>query len=639
MDLVQLDIVKLAVLAILAFTIVLFVFDILRVDVVAVLVLVVLGLSSLVPADLVESVMKRSCTGDCIVPPFVGLIPIDRLFDGFSSNAVMSIIAVMIIGAGLDKTGALNSLAGAILEIAGNTEKRIMTFIAGTVGIISGFMQNIGAAALFLPVTDRISKSSGVPLNRLLMPMGYCAILGGTLTMVGSSPLILLNDLMAQTRNTVHDRIQPIEPFGFFDVTPIGIVLLIIGIIYFMYLGRYVFPSTTTKSLETGTFHAYIRDTYAVTGLVFELRVDRESSMIGMTVGDIEDQSGFEERIIAVNVGGQIVVEPERKTVIQENCDIAIMGRYDRITDYAHEHGLELKKNIVVFKEVFDKNISGIAELVVPPYSKSIGKTMVDLGFRRKFRVTLMSCHRDDKPIKADLINLQFKAGDSLVVHSRWRNLHNFAKSMNFVIVTNVPREDFREEKTKSAMLFFALAMALVIFSDLPLSAALMVGAVGMIVSGVLKMDEAYRAIGWQSVFLLACLLPLGIAIEHTETAFWVAQKFVILLSSFPPWVMLAALAVLATIFTLVMSNVGATVLLVPIAINVALQVGGNPAVFALTVALATSNSFLIPTHQVNALIQGPGGYRVADFMRAGSIMTILFLIVVIGMVQLLFGI
>lgn len=636
-ELIQLDVVKIAVLALLAFTIILFVFEILRVDVVAILVMVLLGLSSLVPAEWVESIMRRGCgLEDCVVPKYEGLVPVQDLFAGFASNAVMSIIAIMIIGAGLDKTGSLNRLATKILDIAGDTEKRIMTFVAGTVGTISGFIQNIGAAALFLPVTDRISRNSGVPLNRLLMPMGYCAILGGTLTMVGSSPLILLNDLMAQSSSAVSEK-EALEPFGLFAVTPIGIVLLIVGIAYFAYLGRFVFPAGTSKALETGEFHTYIKDIYGITGLVFEFRVTHNSSMIGKTIGELEDQGGYEERIIAVNIGGKVVIEPARSVVIEQDCDIAVMGRPEIMNDYSVKHGLQLKKNISVFKESFDKSISGIAEVVVPPNSTVINKTMGDLGFRRKFGVTLMGCYRGDLPIKEDLIDLKFKAGDSLVVHGKWRNVLNFAKVFDIVVVTNIPREDFREDKTIWSMLFFTLALALVIFTSLPLSVSLLVGAIGMIIAGVLKIDEAYRAINWQTVFLLAGLLPLGTAVQHTDTAQWIAHQFVDMLQASAPWVLLGALAILATLLTLVMSNVGATVILVPIAINVAIQVGGNPAVFALTIALATSNSFLIPTHQVNALIQGPGGYRVADFMRAGSIMSILFLVVVLVMVHILY--
>lgn len=184
-------------------------------------------------------------------------------------------------------------------------------------------------------------------------------------------------------------------------------------------------------------------------------------------------------------------------------------------------------------------------------------------------------------------------------------------------------------------MLFFAVALGLVLFTDLRLSLCLLVGAVGMVISRVLSMDEAYRAVGWNTVFLLASLIPLGQAVQATGTAEWIAGQVLSLLDGMPIWAVQAAVAGLSTVFTLIMSNVGATVLLVPLAVNIAVGAGADPALFALTVAISTSNSFLIPTHQVNALIMGPAGYRVADFVRAGGIMTVLFLVVSLSVLNI----
>jgi di/tricarboxylate transporter len=181
------------------------------------------------------------------------------------------------------------------------------------------------------------------------------------------------------------------------------------------------------------------------------------------------------------------------------------------------------------------------------------------------------------------------------------------------------------------------VTLGLVLFTDLRLSVSLLVGALGMVLSGVLSIDEAYKAVSWKTVFLLASLIPLGVAVEHSGTAAWIADQTLAVVGGMPAWIIQAAIAVLATLFTLVMSNVGATVLLVPLAVNIAIGAGANPALFALTVAIATSNAFLIPTHQVNALIMGPAGYRVADFMRAGGIMTVLFLLVSVAMLNLVF--
>ena len=209
----------------------------------------------------------------------------------------------------------------------------------------------------------------------------------------------------------------------------------------------------------------------------------------------------------------------------------------------------------------------------------------------------------------------------------------------NFVVVTTeYPREEqLRPEKLRWASLFFSIALGLVLFTDLRLSVALLTGAIGMVLSRVLTIEEAYEAVSWKTVFLLASLIPLGMAVETSGTAKWIAEQLLTVVGDSPIWVIQTAVAILATFFTLVMSNVGATVLLVPLAVNIAIGVGANPAVFALTVAIATSNSFLIPTHQVNALIMGPAGYRVPDFLRAGGVMTILFLVVMILMMTLVF--
>jgi len=234
---------------------------------------------------------------------------------------------------------------------------------------------------------------------------------------------------------------------------------------------------------------------------------------------------------------------------------------------------------------------------------------------------------------------MELQAGDTLVGHIMWDSLARLEKDhKNFVVVTTeYPHEETRPHKLGFALFFFAIALSLVLFSDLRLSISLLVGAIGMVLSGVLSMDEAYEAVSWKTVFLLASLIPLGFAVESSGTAAWIADATLQLMGDVPIWVLQAVIAVLATFFTLVMSNVGATVLLVPLAVNIAIGAGADPAVFALTVAIATSNSFLIPTHQVNALIMGPGGYRVPDFLKAGGIMTILFLVVSLTMLNIVF--
>ncbi len=603
-----------ALIAILGFTIFLFVSEVVRVDVAAISAMVILGISALIPG-------------------YAGLVSLDDLFVGFSSNAVMAIIAVMIIGAGLDKTGVMSQLANKILKHGGRTEGKIITIVSISVGTISSFMQNIGAAALFLPVVSRIARRTKLPVSRLLMPMGFCAILGGTVTMVGSSPLIVLNDLIQSSNENLF---LELETFSLFSITPIGLALVATGIVYFTLLGRFVLPLVKDKPQESGSTLTYFREVYGIEGEVYETRVGSNSELIGSNLSDIEE-GGREGWIVALRTRGDLTVVPRGDSEIELGTELAIMGRHSSVASFCSEHGLELKPELDVFKEILSITAAGIAEFVIPPDSTLIGKTIKEISLRSRYGVTALAVFRISEIIDIDVGDLMLQAGDTLVLHGQWKRFGAITEDRKFIAVTDFPREDIRPNKLPYALISFFLALGLILFTHLPLALALMVGALIMIVTGVLRIDEAYRAIGWQSVFLLASLIPLGIAFETTNTATWIAQQIISFLGDVPVWVVQAVIAIVATVFSLIMSNIGATVLLVPIAINIAIGVGGDPAVFALTVALATSNSFLIPTHQVNALIMGPGGYRVKDFARAGGIMTVLFLVVMIAMINIIF--
>ena len=608
------------VLGLLALTVFLFVSEIVRIDIAAIMVLVLLGGLSYLPGL------------DSLADPA-------HLFVGFSSNAVISIIAVMIIGAGLDRTGLMSKVAAVILKHGGQTEGRIIPIVSGSVGVISSFMQNVGAAALFIPVISRISARTGIPLSRLLMPMGFCAILGGTITMVGSSPLILLNDLLISANESLPAD-QQMEPFGLFSVTPIGLMLVTSGILYFVLFGRWILPKTRDYGEDAGSarsMQAYIEKTYGLRADFFEIRVPEGSILIGQKLSDI--MMAHHLYILGTSYRGKKVIAPMADTVIEAPARLAVLGLRRVIwEEFADPYGLDILPELDVFADDFAPTESGVAEVVIPPGSSVIGQCPIDLRLRQTHGLSILAIQRgaetlshveteDHVSTHVGLVPLQ--AGDTLVVHVQWERLTRVKKDKDFVVVTSdFPQEELRPHKVNWALLFFAITLGLILFTDTVLSLCLLTGAMGMILSRVLSMDEAYQAVSWSTVFLLASLIPLGQAVQNTGTAAWIAHQILVLLDGWPVIALQAGLAILATIFTLVMSNVGATVLLVPLAVSIAIEVGASPAVFALTVAISTSNSFLIPTHQVNALIMGPAGYRVIDFVRSGGIMTILFLVV-----------
>lgn len=633
------------VLGFLALTIYLFVSEIVRVDVAAVLVMVLLGLTTLFPTEtIVPSALpawlpeglRETLSGLANQLP-APLVEAENLFSGFASNAVISIIAVMIIGAGLDKTGVMSRVASFIMRVGGSTEKRIIPLISSTVGVISSFMQNVGAAALFLPVVSRISARTGMSMSRLLMPMGFCAILGGTMTMVGSSPLILLNDLILNSNQNLPAD-QQMATFDLFDVTPVGIALVATGILYFVVAGRFVLPTTPTSGSEGVDTMDYFRSTYGLDGELFELRVRPDSPLVGKTVEQFEGRLGRAIHVIGLASGRDIRVAPARDIVVGDGDIVALFGPREEIEHLASAERLQLSPQLSVYSDVLVPTHAGISEVVIPPRSDLVGKSLRDVRMRMSYGLNVLAIHRGTETIREDLRDHELQAGDTLVAHSRWDDLAALEKDRDFVVVTtDYPHEELRPHKVTPALIFFLVALFLILFTDVRLSIALLVGAVGMVLTRVLSIDEAYHAVSWKTVFLLASLIPLGAAVELTGTAAWIADRTLAIFGDVPTWAMLTVIAALSTFFTLVMSNVGATVLLVPLAVNIALGAGADPRIFALTVALATSNSFIIPTHQVNALIMGPAGYRVVDFMRAGSVMTLLFLVVLITMLTLFY--
>ncbi len=561
--------------------------------------------------------------------PLLGLVTPKEAFIGLSSNAVVSIIAVIIIGAGLDKTGLINRLVGPIVRIAGRSQARVITAISITVAAISSFMQNIGAAALFLPAIQRTSKMLKIPLGQLLMPIGFSAILGGTVTLVGSSPLILLNDLL-----------EPfgLEPFGLFDVTPIGLALVATGILCFIFLGRFILPKGGGTGSETSDLP--VQDIVSELGQFAELRTPPDFTDYRDPIHVDDLRRRYLCNVVALTEPPDFkVLSPSPDTEVRANVDLVVYGREKDIKRLAEEEGLTLKEGIEVFKAEVSASKTNSVEAVVAPRSPLVGKTLNEVNFQDRYRVTPLAIYRRNEVYRAEIGDMELDVGDAILLHGTWSRLKMLQAERSLLFTTPLDTERLRPEKAALAAFWLALALFMVLFLKIQLSVCLMTGAIGMIITRVLTIDEAYQSVDWRTIFLLGGLIPLGIATEKTGTAAWIAKTVLSLIGTVEPIVLLTVIAILSTVFTLVISNVGATVLLVPLVVNMAMAANADPRMAALVVGLATSNSFVLPTHQVNALYMGPGRYRSVDFMKAGAVVSVLFIVVMIGMIYLVFGI
>jgi di/tricarboxylate transporter len=564
--------------------------------------------------------------------PLLHLVTPREAFVGLSSNAVVSIIAVIIIGAGLDKTGLINKLVGPIVRLAGKSPSRIVVAISLAIAVISSFMQNIGAAALFLPAIQRVSKALKISISKLLMPVGFSAILGGTITLVGSSPLILLNDLLVPFN---------LQPFGLFDVTPIGLGLVVSGILCFIFFGRFILPQgSPEKDFADEGINGGSGGLLPEIGDAHELRTPDDFTHYREPVRVEDLRRRYLVNIVATTEPPDYkLFSPPLDTVIRSGVHLLVFGREKDVKRMAENEEMILKQGIEVFKEDVAEDASGTVEAVVRPRSPIEGKTLKQISLRDRFQVAPLAIYREGEIYRAEIGDLALRVGDAIVLHGTWKRLQLLQSEGILLFTTPVDVEIMRPEKATFAALWLAVALVMILVFKIQLSVCLMTGALGMVVTRVLSIDEAYRSVDWRTVFLLAGLIPLGIATEKTGTAAWIAHAVLSAIGTVKPLLLLAIIGVLTSAFTLVISNVGATVLLVPLVVNMAVAANADPRMAALVVGLAASNSFILPTHQVNAFYMGPGRYRSTDFLKAGGLISIVFILVMIGMIYVVYGV
>lgn len=588
-------------LLIIIITIILFVTEIVRVDVVAILIMITL--------------------------PWLGLISPIEAFLGFASNAVIAIIGIMILGYGIDRSGVMNRIIQPIINAAGESEKRLTGLVSLIVGGISSFMQKIGAAALFLPSMLRISKKSKIPVSKLLMPMGFAAILGGTLTLFASSPLIMINDLLSQ---------EGLPNFGVFSVTPIGFALLGAGIGYFLLFGKSILPSGDEEKKKKGVKEKLV-ETWALPDQIFECEIPEKSSIIGETPESVEIWKKYNLHLLAISKGRDIFHAPWRHTRLGRKRKLLVLGSEEDAKRFAEDYDLVFRKKSARIRDLESEEDCGFAEVIIPPKAPISGKTLRELEFRKTYRVEPIMLLKGAGEERKDFSDQPLEPGDALIIFGSWKEIEELEDKQNFVSVTPVETMTTETEpKPKLAILCFVVAIALAIFG-IRLSLSLMTGALGMILLNVVPIREAYEAIDWRTVFLIAGLIPLGIAMENSGTASYISSQMMSVLQGTHPLVIMFAIGGLATLFTLFMSNVATTVLLVPIAIFIGQTSGINPSGLALLVAICASNSFILPTHQVNALLMSPGGYHTSDYIKAGAGLSIIFISISTILIYLIF--
>ena len=602
----------LLVLGLLLATILLFASDRLRMDIVAILVLLALMMS--------------------------GLLAPKEALAGFGDPLVVLIAGLFVIGEGLFRTGVAFAIGNWLLGVAGNSETRLLVLLMLVVAGLSAFMSNTGAVAVFIPVALNLSTKANVPANRLLMPMAFAGSLGGMLTLIGTPPNLVVSNLLSR---------EGMTPFNFFSFTPVGLLILVATIVFIVLIGRLLLPkdggpkgnAQDRLSLED------LISAYGVKDQLFRLCIESDSPLVGQTLGQVQLRTRFDVIVIGLerqSRGKPVVMPALIQTEYSAGDIIYLAGTEQRVAELLRTLAgmrrltFEAQQKQIVAQEL------GLAEVLLTPRSRLVGQTIKDAHFRERYGLSVLGILRMGQPMRGDFLATRLDFGDSLLVGGGWRHIDLLQAEQTDFSVLTIPREmdevaPYRE-RAPWALAIVAGMLGLMTFDILPSVTAVLLAGLAMVLARCVTMEEAYKSINWQSIILIAGMLPMATALNKTGALELIVTGLVESLGTLGPIALMAGLFVLTSVFSQFISNTATAVLVAPIALGAATSMELSPYPFLMAVALAASTAFSTPmASPVNTLVLGPGGYRFNDFVKMGVPLQLLAMALTLLVVPLIF--
>ncbi len=553
--------------------------------------------------------------GVLIVTVLTGLVDPRTAFAGFADPAVVTVWAVFIISGGITKTGVAEQIGQWMIRQVGDNPTKLLILMMTTAGVMSAFMNNIGAVAILLPAVMSICRKQNIPPSKMLIPLAIASLLGGNITLIGTPPNLIAAQMMADAG---------VEPFGFFDFAPTGIVVLVVGVVYMLVFGRNLLPTRSTGS--------EVAESYDVRSYLTEVVVTDKSPLVWKKINAIRFGLENDVAIVYVRRGDEVLQQASDRRV-QANDVFLLEGPRKDVERISERLKLRLRKALQ--QDELDKELEGqgqIVEIALSPKSIHLGKTLREIGFRSRYRITVLAIRHEGEQIASHFVDVPLKLGDVLLAQASTNRINALKPNPHFIILEPTPtRRDRQPKRAPYAVGILLLTIAGILLMPRDYVATMMLaGGIGMVLVGALTMEDAYQSIDWKSVFLIAGMLPLGSAMQTTGTAQLVADSMISLTGGESAVVLLITLFIITTLLTSVISNAAAAVLLIPIAISGAISLGASPQPFVMTTVIAASSSFLLPIgHQANIIIYGPGNYRFFDFVKVGIWLNLLLLVVV----------
>ncbi len=549
--------------------------------------------------------------GVMVVLMVLGIVTPQEGLSGFSNPATVTIAAMFVLSAGLQRTNLPTLVGTRIVSLANESEGRLIVLLMLTTALLSAFILNTAVVAVFIPIALRIANEMKISPSRLLMPISFGAILGGTLTLIGTSTNLLVSSIAAQSG---------LEPFSFFAFAPFGIITLAAGLLYMATIGRKLLPNRPIES--------DLLDKYHVREYLSQIEVRPNSPLIGKKLGELNLGKRYDITFLDILRDGRTILLPGASRHIRANDIILVRGPLDKLLELQKIEGLEIVPLNKLPEEFLSKGDElGMAEVVVAPQASIMGFTIKELNFRQRFGVVAIGMLRRGMSITGKFTHEPIMAGDMLLVVGERKNLARLSNNPDFLLLVDVPMPAVR-----SAKAFWALAiMAGVVIAAIlgvPIVVSALAGSLLMIVTRVLTLDDAYHALDKRVLVMLAGILSLEAAMENSGLAQWLSESILYLLDPAPSWLIVGTFYLLSMLLTETMSNQATAVVLAPLAISAANMMGANPTPLLMAITFAASASFMTPVgYQTNTMIYNTGNYRFLDFTKVGTPLNILLLI------------
>ena len=558
----------------------------------------------------------------------LGYLTPSEALSGFSNPAVITIAFLFIISRALQKTRILEYLIVRVRRLADKSILIGRAVYLFTIGVASAVVNNTAIVAIFMPVSIRLAQKYKMSPSKMLIPLSYSAILGGTLTLVGTSTNLLVN--------SIYVKVPGVEPMGMFEFFKYGAILMVVGLLYILFIAPMILPSRTSTSSLTKS--------YRLGGYLTEMRITAESPLNGRTCLERGINKNYDVMVLDILRDNKMITNMIRLTKLKEGDVLFVRGTLENFLRMKEVEKVALLTDEKLTQEELEQEDNVVLECLITDKSDLVGKSLMTSNFRRRFGSFILAIRREGTIVREKIAHVVLSAYDTLLVYGPKSKVNELSKTNEFVVLGEVDAELRKQRFWWMTIVVIIGTIALAAFGFMPIVKSAMLGVVILLALKILTPQESYQSINWQVIILISALIPVGIVIQKTGTAGWIAGLISSATESVPsewqPRVLLALIYLITIFLTEISSNAATAIIMTPISIAVAQQMGFDPRAFVFAVAFAASASFITPVgYQTNLMVYGPGGYKFSDYIRVGFPLAFIFWIMAIFILPILWPI